>query len=175
MKDKEIKRRVYGHFRSDFHCAEAISKAIAEEFSEGFDADVIRCASGFGGGIGGSGEELCGAFTGGIIALSYFLGRENPGENLRDCGVTIKEFKKQFLEKFGSTNCKTLIEGFKEGGDSLGCVKLTADATVILACMLNEFEKKNEIDLSNFRFQMRDKSEPGCCPYSGSCQTACTR
>lgn len=38
--------------------------------------EVIRAASGFGGGIGGSTEELCGAFTGGIIALGFLLGRE---------------------------------------------------------------------------------------------------
>ena len=75
MESKEIRKKAYGHFESGLHCAEVISKTILEMFSTESHPAVIRSTSGFGGGIGGSNEELCGAFTGGVVALGYLLGR----------------------------------------------------------------------------------------------------
>ena len=129
MESKEIKKKAYGHFESGLHCAEVISKTILEIFSEEPHPEVIRSASGFGGGIAGSTEELCGAFTGGVIALGSLLGRENGGDDLMDCGALIKEFKGKFLDEFGSLNCQTLLNGFSDEANPAACVKLTGHAT----------------------------------------------
>ncbi|MCP4667764.1 MAG: hypothetical protein GY849_15520, partial [Deltaproteobacteria bacterium] len=47
-----------------------------------------------------------------------------------------------------------------------GCVKLTAQAAVILADLLNEFEKDREIDVHTFHCLPRDHVELGGCPFS---------
>lgn len=167
MKDKEIRRKAYGHFQSGYLCAEAISRTVGELFSEELPADVLRCSSGFCGGVGGSSEELCGAFTGGVIVVSYFLGREDPGDTLRDCGVLIKEFRKRFLQKFGSLQCKTILKGFNERGKNFGCLTLTGEASVMLAGILRAFEKQRATALNDYRFQKREKSD-GYCPFGGS-------
>jgi C_GCAxxG_C_C family probable redox protein len=166
MESREIRKKAYGNFESGLHCAEVISKTILEIFSEEPHPEVIRTASGFGGGIAGSTEELCGAFTGGIIALGALLGREKGGDDLRDCGSLTREFKKKFVDEFGSLNCQTLLDGFSEQGNPLGCVKLTANAAVILAELLNELGLKAGIDLNSFSVQPREKVALGHCPFS---------
>jgi C_GCAxxG_C_C family probable redox protein len=166
MESKEIRKKAYGHFESGLHCAEVISKTILEMFSGEPHPAVIRSASGFGGGIGGSNEELCGAFTGGVVALGYLLGRENGGDSLKSCGSLIKEFKIKFLNEFGSLDCQTLLNGFKEEQNPLGCAKLTAQTSVILADLLNEFGLKDAVDASVFSSQPRPKVELGSCPFS---------
>ena len=166
METSEIRKKAYGHFESGLHCAEVISKTILEMFLTEPHPAVIRSASGFGGGIGGSNEELCGAFTGGVVALGYLLGRENGGGSLKDCGGVIKEFKKQFVDEFGALKCQILLNGFKEQQNPLGCVKLTAETTVILADLLNEFGLQAEVDAKIFSGQPRAKVELGQCPFS---------
>jgi C_GCAxxG_C_C family probable redox protein len=127
---------------------------------------VIRSASGFGGGIGGSTEELCGAFTGGVVALGYLLGRENGSDSLKVCGDVIKEFKQQFLAQFRSLNCQILLNGFREEKNPLGCVKLTAETTVILAHLLDGLDLGAEPHPNTFSDQPGKKLQLGQCPFS---------
>ena len=162
---KQIKKKVYGHYQSGFHCAEVISKSVLETFSEKAHAEAIKVASAFGGGIAGSTEELCGAFTGGVIALGFILGRENPGDELRDCGNLTKEFKRRFKLQFGSLNCMTILDSFGEQQTPLDCVKLTAEAAVILADVLNDFRTKTDVTFDTYRFQPREKMGLGQCPF----------
>ena len=166
MEIKEIEKKAYGYFESGLHCAEVISKTVLEAFSEEPHTDAIKSASAFGGGIGGSIEELCGAFTGGVIALGSLLGREDPGKDMRDCGTLIKDFKSKFKDEFGSLNCPVILEGFSQNGNQGNCVRLTAEATVMLADLLNEFEKKKEVDVQTFCCQPKDKVALGSCPFS---------
>jgi C_GCAxxG_C_C family probable redox protein len=166
MESREIRKKAYRHFESGLHCAEVVLKTILEMLSGEPHPAVIRSASGFGGGIGGSNEELCGAFTGGVVALGYLLGRENGGDSLKSCGSLIKEFKRKFLNEFGSLDCQTLLTGFKGQQNPLGCAKLTAETTVILADLLTESGLKNEVDAGVFSIQPRSKVELGSCPFS---------
>ena len=165
MEDKEIRKTAYRNLELGLHCAEVISKTILEIFSGKPHPEVIKAASGFGGGIGGSSKELCGAFSGGIIALGALLGRENGGDDLSDCGALTKKFKKKFVDEFGSLNCQTLLEGFSEQENPIGCVKLTANAAVILADLLNELGLKAGTDPSTFSLQQREKVALGHCPF----------
>ncbi|MBI5969140.1 MAG: C_GCAxxG_C_C family protein [Deltaproteobacteria bacterium] len=172
MESKQIKKKVYSLYQSGFHCSEVISRTIMESFSEKVRPEAVRAASAFGGGIAGSTEELCGAFTGGVIALGYLLGRDKPGENLMDCGAVTKEFKGRFLNQFGSLNCRVILEGFNHQDNPLGCVKLTAEASVILADLLRDFEQQKGMGFDSYCCQPRNKKELGACPFSaGSCQS----
>jgi arsenite methyltransferase len=163
----EIKRNAYGLFRSGYLCAEVISTTVLGAFGHRPPGAVTRCASAFCGGVWGTSQELCGAFTGGVLAVGYFLGREGPGENLGVCGDLIQELRKEFLAEFGSLNCSTLLDGFaKLENPQMGCVQLTARAAQILVDLLVQAEKVKGIDLGSFLSQPRGKVELGCCPFS---------
>jgi C_GCAxxG_C_C family probable redox protein len=171
MENKQIKKAVYSHYGSGFHCAEVITKTMLEMFSGKPHPEATRAASVFGGGIGGSTEELCGAFTGGVIALGYLLGRDAPGDNMRDAGVLVKEFKSRFQTQFGTLRCRDLLFSFDEQENHVGCVKLTAETTVILANLLNEFGSNRGMDLDRYSTQPRGKVQLGQCPFkAGGCQ-----
>jgi len=171
MENKQIKKAVYSHYGSGFHCAEVITKTMLEMFSGKPHPEATRAASVFGGGIGGSTEELCGAFTGGVIALGYLLGRDAPGDNMRDAGVLVKEFKSRFQTQFGTLRCRDLLFSFDEQENHVGCVKLTAETTVILANLLNEFGSNRGMDLDRYSTQPREKVQLGQCPFkAGGCQ-----
>lgn len=162
---KHIKKKVYGHYQSGLHCAEVISKALLETFSGKAHPDVIKAASGFGGGIAGSTQELCGAFTGGVMALGLLAGRENPGDDLRDCGAVINQFKGRFLSQFGSLRCMDILDGF--GGENpTSCVKLTAEASVILNDLLRELERTKGVKFDGQVRLPREKVELGRCPFT---------
>ena len=104
------------------------------------------------------------------MVLGYLLGRENPGDNLRDCGNLTNQFKKNFKEKFGSLNCGTILDSFHEQENPLGCVNLTAEAAEILAGLLNDLLGKKGLDYLAYRDQPREKVGLGHCPFkAGSC------
>ncbi|MCX5879691.1 MAG: C-GCAxxG-C-C family protein, partial [Deltaproteobacteria bacterium] len=171
LEDKEIKKKVYGHYESGFHCAEVITKTVLDMFSRNPHPEATKAASVFGGGIGGSTEELCGAFTGGVIALGYLLGREAPGDNMRDAGALVKEFKSRFQTQFGTLKCRDLLFSFDEQENPLGCVKVTAETSVILANLLNQFGSNKGIHFDEYGSQPRDKVQLGQCPFkAGGCQ-----
>jgi len=74
----------FEYYQSGFTCAEAISKAVLEIFHPKPYPIVPKIASAFSGGLGQSHEELCGAFTGGIIVLSCLFGRSGLDDGLDD-------------------------------------------------------------------------------------------
>lgn len=163
--NKRIKKKVYGHYQSGLHCAEVISRTILETFSTKEHPEAVKAAAGFGGGIAGSLEGLCGAFTGGIIAISALLGRDKPGDDLRDCATIITAYKNRFLSQFGSIQCVEAVAGFG-GITQMNCVRLTAEAALILNDLLREFEQSNDLKLENRAILPREKVELGHCPFS---------
>ncbi len=138
MTKEEVENRTLQYFQSGFHCAEAISKALTEFFINEEDSYTPKAATGFGGGIGGSHLETCGALTGGVIALGWFLGRTNPSGDKTRVYKLASEFRRQFVEKFGSTHCQTLLDKFGKQENMNKCKKLTADAAGILWSLLTE-------------------------------------
>jgi C_GCAxxG_C_C family probable redox protein len=140
MKKKEIEQKTFSNYQSGFHCAEAILKTFVELYGKKPDPGIIKCASGFGGGIGGSNCETCGALTGGIIAIGWLYGRKDPGDDKRKVFSLSAEFRTLFLKKYGATNCKKLLDLLGEQENKLKCKKMTVDAAGTLYEIL---EKEN--------------------------------
>jgi C_GCAxxG_C_C family probable redox protein len=98
-----------------YNCCESVLMRIDEKNPlPGFDEDVLRIASNFGGGVAGWGS-VCGAAGGAAIAFGLIYGtdgNENPRvfqrkrTKLRE--VT-QEFMRAFEEEFGSVNCMDLL------------------------------------------------------------------
>jgi C_GCAxxG_C_C family probable redox protein len=70
--------------------------------SVGFEGDYApRVASGLGGGIGHEGE-LCGALTGGVLAVSLHFGSDDPQDN--DAKAVTYERSAEYVRRFAMAN-----------------------------------------------------------------------
>jgi C_GCAxxG_C_C family probable redox protein len=66
-------------FRGGFFCSEAVVSVIRSNFELDIPEEVVAMASGFPVGIGRS-KCLCGAVSGGVMALGLFFGRTTQGD-----------------------------------------------------------------------------------------------
>ncbi len=166
---RAIKKQVYKNLESGLHCAEALSKTVLEAVSPESHPDVVKASSGFGGGIAGTTEDLCGGFTGGVLTLGALLGRDSGLEELKDCGRLIKELRKRFLKEFGSVQCGAILKGFNEAQKPFMCAKVTAKGAEIVADLLNEYQKESTKDLSTLCCGPKEKVALGTCPFGATC------
>jgi C_GCAxxG_C_C family probable redox protein len=142
MEKKDIEQKTFMKFHSGFNCAEAIFKTFVELYSKKPDPSLTKIASGFGGGMGGSHCETCGALTGGIMVISWLFGRKEPCDDKQKVYSLSAEFRNQFLKIFNSTNCQNILDIMAEQDNKKDCKKLTAEAAGILYEIL---EKENVI------------------------------
>lgn len=108
---------------------------------------IPRIASGFCGGIARSGD-LCGAVSGGILALGAIMGRSGPAESIDRVYAAVGELKRAFTQASGSTNCRKLTgcdlgteEGqrrFSEQGLHDRCGGFVQTATRIVLALADE-------------------------------------
>lgn len=90
----------------DYYCSEAIVKTINEEFGLGYPEEVIKMASGFPIGMGGSGCT-CGAVVGGIMALGMVFGRTTPKDvKVKKCMALAAELHDRFRENHKVLCCR---------------------------------------------------------------------
>lgn len=133
-----LEKKAFDCFNNGFCCAESISKTIIDHFSENPDGYPIKVASGFCGGLGRTYEDICGALTGGVIAIGYLYGRTEQGKDLsRVCSI-VKEFRDSFLKEFGSTNCNIIKHSLGEQENFMKCKILNAKATSMLADIIEK-------------------------------------
>ncbi|MCK8817861.1 C-GCAxxG-C-C family protein [Natroniella sulfidigena] len=95
-----------------FYCSEAIISSIKDHFELDISDRIIAMASGFPVGIGKS-KCVCGAVSGGVMAISYFFGRTTGGDprvehNLR----LVHELQQSFKNNHNYLCCKVLTKGF---------------------------------------------------------------
>lgn len=102
-----VEERAKQLFQSNLYCAESVLQAVAEE--AGLDSPLIpRIASGFCGGIARTGE-ICGAVTGGVMALGLVFGRDSAAGSIADVYSKVQQFHGEFSKQCGSVNCAELI------------------------------------------------------------------
>ncbi len=95
-------------FRESYNCSQSVLLAMCQHW--GVENDLVpKIATGFGGGMGRSGS-VCGAVTGGVMALSIRYGANEPSVEKR---LQTYEYTRKFLEQFEKRNggilCKDLI------------------------------------------------------------------
>lgn len=102
----------YQYHQQGYNCAQAVMGAFADKLDlTGEQAMAI--AGGFGGGVGGSHTELCGAVTGGVMVLSllnpHVDGADKAGK--QKVYAFAKEFRQRFATAFGGlTRCGELLK-----------------------------------------------------------------
>lgn len=172
MEDDALYSQCLNHMRAGLHCAEAVALTVLEAHGHQDPLPAVRAASGFGGGIAGSTQELCGAFTGGVIALGSLLGRHEPGLELKDCARAIKEFKQGFLHQFGSLQCRPLLDAQAvENSQAPSCPQITAGAASLLGRLLQERQAQAPalagLTLAPASAAPGHRLAPGACPFGG--------
>ena len=106
------------------HCAEAVMEAIRKHFVPDVSQDVVGAVAGFGG--GSSAGCICGAVSGGTVALGLVLHDKKATTHLT------KELHIWFKEKYGVTCCKTIRQTHKGA-----CPVLTGEVAGKIAEMLS--------------------------------------
>ena len=102
---EEIAKR---NFDSGLNCAESVLTAVNKELKTGAAKSVApRIATGFGGGISRNGD-VCGAVTGGVMAISLALGRDKAEQSRESCYGAVDRFYNDFRTRFGSCRCREL-------------------------------------------------------------------
>ena len=91
--------------KREINCAETVLLSMCEYM--GVDNPLVpRIATAFGGGMGGS-QSMCGAVTGGLMALGIILGREVGGDQM-PCKALAAQFMRDFLTEHGALTCMGL-------------------------------------------------------------------
>ena len=116
----------------DYYCSEAIISTIRKYLDPNMPEQAIAMGSGFPVGVGGS-KCICGAVSGGIIALGYFFGRVTPKDTKVQKAMSLsKELHDSFQENHKVLCCKILTKGM-ELGSSVHmdqCVAFTGEVAV---------------------------------------------
>ena len=98
------------YHQQGYSCAQSVAGAFAD--LTGWEPEQLFAAVGsFGGGVGGSHEELCGAVSGGLLVLGLLFphtqGEDRDGK--RQIYGLAKQFRQRFFETFGHTRCGDLL------------------------------------------------------------------
>jgi C_GCAxxG_C_C family probable redox protein len=102
-------------YELDYGCCPQCVLATVQETVGGVDDQTIKASHGLSGGGALLGEGVCGALTGGLMALSTKYGRDR---DKLDKGRFINNFKKskelteRFRAEFGGVTCKELQQQF---------------------------------------------------------------
>ena len=137
-------------FREGYNCSQAVFCAFCD--MTGFDIDTAaRLSSSFGGGIGRL-REVCGAFSGAMLAFGILCGYSDvsdPDKNVHHY-EKVQEFARRFRDRNGSIICRELLKDVEvtqgvvpekrtpEFYEKRPCLKIIGEAAAILDEMLAE-------------------------------------
>lgn len=113
----------------DFFCSEAIVSTIRDVFDPNMPIEIISTASGFPVGVGRQ-KCMCGAISGGVIALGYFFGRTQAGDTKVNKTLELtSELHQTFREKNKVACCSILTKGMDmaAGEHKDQCVRFTSE------------------------------------------------
>ena len=152
MGGNEVKRSevAVDKYLSGYNCAQAVLYAFSDDLNMDKEA-ALKISCGFGGGMGLK-EEVCGAVSGGVMALGLIYGRgENQDRSLtQETYRKTREFMDVFAEKHGSFICRKLLgdidlrtpegqKAFKEKDlRNTVCKPCVADAVEIVERMIDK-------------------------------------
>jgi C_GCAxxG_C_C family probable redox protein len=130
-----------------FYCSEAVMASIVENFQLDIPREVIAMASGFPVGIGKS-KCVCGAVSGGVMAIGLFFGRtegSNPKDPLSVNTLTLaNELQEYFKTNHKVLCCKILTKGMDMGSGEHKeqCIAFTGEIAAKTAeLILNNWDK----------------------------------
>ena len=112
-----------------FYCSEAIMSAIKKNIDPSMPDALIASASGFPVGVGRS-KCMCGAISGGILALGYFFGKDKTSDGTLKSMALAQELQQIFRKNHqGVSCCHILTKGMDmaSGEHKKQCVAFTGE------------------------------------------------
>lgn len=115
-----------------FYCSEAVMASIRNQFKLDITDEVIAMASGFPVGIGKS-KCVCGAVSGGVMALGLFFGRTEGSTPKDPKSVKTLEMANALQAYFKANNkllcCSVLTKGMDmaSGEHKTQCIRFTGE------------------------------------------------
>lgn len=94
-------------FDTGFGCAESVLIAIAQ-YKDIHSELIPRIATGFCGGLART-NGMCGAVTGGVLAINLVLGRDQADQDKDANYEAIQKFMGNFMKRFEDVSCPALI------------------------------------------------------------------
>lgn len=111
---------------------------------------IPRIATGFCSGLART-KGMCGAVSGGVMALGLIFGRDNAEVTVDATYGKIREFLNAFEKQYGSLNCFELTgcdlgteDGrtlFKESGKKIKCAEMTGGAARMVMEMVSAIQE----------------------------------
>jgi C_GCAxxG_C_C family probable redox protein len=133
-------------FDQNYNCAQSVLAAFARQLDME-KSRLLKLASPFGGGVSRRGQ-ICGAVSGGLMALGLAQGADDPSgkEAVYRLG---QEFMRKFESRHGSILCRELLdfdistdEGWQQAREKglfkTRCPKFVNDAAEIIREMLDQ-------------------------------------
>jgi len=110
--------------------------AVGEQIFPEFHSRYVCMTTPFGGGIGGTHEELCGAFTAGLMLIGGLRGRSSLEEDDAPAYALAKEYRRRFAERWGTLTCNPIRDWAKGPAGPGGCGPVVAEAARIVFDLL---------------------------------------
>jgi C_GCAxxG_C_C family probable redox protein len=108
VSQNKLSKKAVAYFSEGYNCAQSVLMAMSEHWDRKNEL-IPKIATGFGGGIGRCGS-VCGALTGGIMAIGLKYGTNEPSMEKRlKAYKQAKKLYKQFEKRHGSVLCRELI------------------------------------------------------------------
>ncbi len=105
----QVELRAATLYERGFHCGESVLIAVNETAGGRFPPEVMRLASGFCEGIGGS-RCLCGALAGAVMAAGLLAGREAPTDRWEPSYEAAAELRERWIEDQHATTCQEVVD-----------------------------------------------------------------
>ena len=123
------------YFENGYHCAEAVVAAVLEGM--GTDAsEAVAHATPFGGGMGRTLQETCGALSGSLIVIGHFYGRHMPGRSWDRPAQLAANIRQTFLDRFETTSCIRLRDRFGDEMQPKECCRIVKTLAADLVDLL---------------------------------------
>ncbi len=108
----------FQYHKAGYNCAQAVALAF-EDLLDVPETVIAAAGGGFGGGVGGSHAELCGAVSGGVLVLGWLTPHTDgaDAEGKKRTYAAVKEFRRRFEEVFGLTRCADLLAAHPQPGE----------------------------------------------------------
>jgi len=137
MTRERVEARASELHGSGYHCAESVLAAVAEH--AGISSSVLpRVATAFGGGVGRTQAELCGALAGGLMAIGCVAGRDARGASWDHTAELAVELRERFEARFGATRCADILATFPKDEATARCRRLSGSAAGLVLEVLDE-------------------------------------
>jgi len=125
------------YLSADMNCAESIIHAANTIYSLGIDDQVLRTASGFGGGMGVG--HLCGAVSDCIMAAGMLFVRERAHES-DVLQIITAEFIERVEKHFNSLLCNDIQKSYYQ--EESGCSQVVYEIAELFWDLVLEYDSK---------------------------------